>query len=102
MSEAPPRLTPAEFEALCKLLWGDERTGWQRNAAEFLKASVRNVQFWAAEPPATSKPVPYGVHAELVGEVRRRAADPAERSRMDAWVKRHASQLQAMREALRD
>jgi hypothetical protein len=81
---------PAEFEALCKLLWGDERTGWQSNAAEFLKASRRNVQFWAAEPPATSKPVPYGVRSELLSAVRRAAEDPKERARMEAWIARHA------------
>jgi hypothetical protein len=102
VTEPRQRLSAAEFEALCKLIWGDERTGWQRSAAAFLDASVRNVQFWAAEPPATSKLVPYGVRAELVAEVRRRAADPDERSRMNAWVKRHALQLSAMREALRD
>jgi hypothetical protein len=100
MTDAPARLTAAEFEALCKLLWGDERTGWQRNAAEFLEASVRNVQFWAAEPPATSKPVPYGVRQELLAEVQRRRGDPAEHARMAAWIERHAEQLRTMRDAL--
>ena len=94
------RLSAAEFEALCGLLWGAERQGWQRSAAEFLNVSVRNVQFFAAEPPATSKPVPYGVRAELLAEVRRRLTDPVEAERMRLWAERHETQLRAMREAL--
>ena len=97
-----PRPTAAEFEALCKMLWGNERTGWQRGAASFLSVNLRNVQFFAAEAPHAFKPVPPGVWVALREEVRRRAADTAEASRMTTWADRHERQLRAMREALAD
>lgn len=102
MKPQDERLTPAEFEALCKLLWSSDGAGWQQRACEFLNVSIRSVQYFAAEPPAKCKPVPLAVRDELVAEVRRRAVDPKERAQMVAWIKRHASQLAAMRAALGD
>jgi hypothetical protein len=94
------RLTAAKFEALCKLLWSSDREGWQRRAAEFLGVSTRAVQYFAAEPPAKSKPVPLAVRGELLGEIARLSKRPDDRARMVAWADRCAEQLEVMREAL--
>jgi hypothetical protein len=98
--EATPRLTAAEFEGLCKLLWAAEPDGWQNSAAAFLKVSVRSIQYFGAEPPAKTKPVPPAVRGELFAEVARRAADTAVRAAMEARTERHAAQLRVMRAAL--
>ena len=66
MNSTDNRLSAAEFEALCRLLWPSREEGWQKPAAEFLDVSVRAIQYFAAEPPAGSKPVPLGVGAELL------------------------------------
>ena len=72
---APPQLaadmTGDQFAALARLLWGDD---WRRRAASLLGVNLRNVQFWTATAPARVKPIPHGVAAELLGEVRRRRA----------------------------
>lgn len=99
-SASAGRLSAAEFQALCKLLWGAERIGWQRASADFLGVAVRNVQFFAAEPPATSKPVPQNLRERLEAEVRRRLSNPDERAAMLSRRDRHARQLVAMDDAL--
>ena len=65
-------MTAWQFEALARLIYGDR---WQQPTATLLGVSVRNVQFWAAEPPARFKPVPPGVEAELMREARGRWGD---------------------------
>lgn len=83
----PDTLTAPQFQALCALLWGES---WRPAAADALGVNLRNVQFWAAEPPARSKPVPEGVARELADMVRRRMEfDPED---VRAYVARHASQ----------
>lgn len=62
-SSTPSTITPAQFRALCAFLWGEQ---WRHDAAGALGVALRNVQFWAAEPPARGKPVPPGVARELV------------------------------------
>lgn len=88
----PDTITAAQFQALGALLWGDD---WRHKAADALGVGLRNVQFWAAEPPARSKPVPVGVALELCDMIRRemqtdRAPD------LVAAVRRHASQTRIL------
>lgn len=56
-------MTAAEFEVVGRVLFGDN---WRQTMAEKLGVSLRNVQFWAAEPPARCKEIPAGVDRELI------------------------------------
>lgn len=85
----PETMTAAQFQALCGLIWGD---GWRPEAADALGVSLRNVQFWAAEPPARGKTVPPGVADELVRRAVALMDDPEHARRIRAAVARHASQ----------
>lgn len=88
----PETITAAQFQALGALLWGED---WRRQAADALGVGLRNVQFWAAEPPARAKPIPAGVIAELCDMVQRLAtACPDE---VAAHVARHASQTEILK-----
>jgi hypothetical protein len=91
----PDAITPAQFQALCALLWGDH---WQREAGDHLGVLQRNVQFWAAEPPARGKPVPPGVLAELLAELDARLADPLELARIGQAVARQADQVRFLKQ----
>lgn len=89
----PDTITAAQFQALGALLWGD---AWRHEAAEALGVGLRNIQFWAAEPPARAKPVPAGVIADLMDLIAERMRDPKEDARMHQHVYRHASQTRIL------
>lgn len=92
-ARAPPGLTGAEFEALCRLAFGAE---WQGAAARALSVSLRNVQYFAGG----GRPVPPGVTGELAEIVATLARDPSERRRMAAALATLQSQVAVMRAAL--
>lgn len=86
-------LTAPQFQAVCALIWGD---GWRPAAADALGVSLRNVQFWAAEPPARCKPVPEGVARELIAGAVTMLREPAERERARSIIARHLQQLEIL------
>jgi hypothetical protein len=86
---ATDTITAAQFEAVARLMYGEE---WRAKAAALLGVSLRNVQFWTAEPPARFKPVPRGVAAELIIELRRRLTDPETAAGMASRAARMAAQ----------
>jgi hypothetical protein len=89
----PDTITAPQFQALCLLIFGPE---WRPQAAHALGVGMRNVQFWAAEPPARSKPVPPGVVRDLFAMVAEDMRNPEAAGRMRNHVARHASQAEIL------
>lgn len=88
------RLQPHEFSAICQMIWGE--IGWQKPAADYLGVQLRTIQFWAAEPPARGKPVPYDVRATLLAEIARLMAQDRDAiGRMGLWLSRRRAGLDA-------
>lgn len=93
----PDTITASQFKALCGALWGEE---WKREAADALGVGLRNVQFWSADPPARSKPVPAGIIGDLFAMIRDAMRDPDRAATLTMEASKAAEKAEILRVAI--